>query len=158
MLICNTGELTGPGMIQFPKMVPGYLKLLAGAKVAGVKAYAGIFDQVPPNWRKEGGVSAHAMELHYVFGAVDDMPSWEVLFNLYETAGAKSRLPVITDAERNVSENMMRMWTQFARTGNPSVKGLIDWPNWKPSTDKYLYIAEPLQVKTGYSKVQKQEG
>jgi len=46
---------------------------------------------------------------------------------------------------------MMQMWTQFARTGNPSVKGLIEWPTWDKATDNYLYIAEPLQVKSGYS-------
>jgi para-nitrobenzyl esterase len=157
MVICNSGELTGPGMITFPKMIPGYLKLLAGDRLVGVKAYAGIFDQVPPNWRKEGCVSSHAMELHYVFGAVEDMASWKVLYNLYQTTGAKSSLPVITDAERTVSEHMMQMWAQFARTGNPNVKGLIEWPNWEPSTDRYLYIFEPLQVKTGYSKVQNNE-
>jgi para-nitrobenzyl esterase len=155
MLICNMGELTGPGFIVFPKMIPGYLKSFAGAKAAGVKAYAGIFDQVPPNWRKEGGVSSHGMEMHYVFGAVDDMAIWKTAN--YKAAGCKAPLPVITDAERKVSEYMMQMWTQFARTGNPSVKGLIEWPDWEPATDKYLYIVEPLQVKAGYSKVQKQE-
>jgi para-nitrobenzyl esterase len=153
MLICNLGELKGPGYITMPQMVPGYVKLLSGAKPAGVKGYAGVFDQVPGNWRKEGGVSAHAMEMHYVFGQVDDMEGWQTLYFLYKSAGAKSALPVITDAERKVSEYMMLMWTQFARTGNPSVKDLIYWPPWEPSTDKYLYIAEPLQVKLGYSKV-----
>jgi para-nitrobenzyl esterase len=48
---------------------------------------------------------------------------------------------------------MMKIWTQFARTGNPSVKGLVYWPPWDKDTDKYLYIAEPLVVKLGYSKV-----
>jgi para-nitrobenzyl esterase len=153
MLICNLGELTGPGFITMPQMIPGYLKLLSGARPAGVKAYAGIFDQVPGNWRNEGSVSAHAMEMHYVFGQVDDMAAWKVLFFLYKLAGAKAPLPVITDAERKVSEHMMQMWTQFARTGNPSVRDVIYWPPWEPATDKYLYIAEPLQVKLGYSKV-----
>jgi para-nitrobenzyl esterase len=47
---------------------------------------------------------------------------------------------------------MMAMWTQFAKTGNPSVKGMIDWPAYD-TTDRYLYIAEPLAVKSGFSKV-----
>jgi para-nitrobenzyl esterase len=153
MLICNLGELTGPGFVTMPQMIPGYVKLLSGAKTAGVKGFAGIFDQLPGNWRAEGAVTAHAMEMHSVFGQVDNVPGWQMLYFLYKLAGAKSPLPVITDAERKVSEYMMQMWTQFARTGNPSVKGLIYWPPWEPFTDKYLYIAEPLQVKLGYSKV-----
>jgi para-nitrobenzyl esterase len=153
MLIANMGELTGPGYIVVPQMIPGYVNLLSGAGKAGVKGYAGIFDQVPGNFRQEGGVSSHAMELHFVFGQLDYMPSWEMLRFLYAQAGAKSRLPVITDAERKVSEAMMQIWTQFARTGNPSVKDLIYWPPWTKDTDKYLYIADPLQVKLGYSKI-----
>ncbi|MGD0795098.1 MAG: carboxylesterase family protein [Dehalococcoidales bacterium] len=153
ILLGNLGELTGPGFIVKPEMIPGYVSLLSGASKVKVKGYAGIFDQVPGNWRKEGGVSSHAMEMHYVFGQVDDKVAWHVLHFLYAKAGAKSPLPVITDAERKVSEAMMQMWAQFARTGDPSVKGLIYWPPWDPSTDKYLYIAEPLQVKLGYSKI-----
>ncbi|MFC1920568.1 carboxylesterase/lipase family protein [Chloroflexota bacterium] len=154
MITCaNLGELTGPGYVHVPEMIPGYVKLLSGANEAGKKGYAAIFDQVPGNFRKEGGVAAHAMEMHYVFGAVDDPMPWDILHFLYQTAGAKSPSPVITDAERNVSEAMMKMWANFARTGDPSVKGLIEWPAWEKTTDKYLYIVEPLQVKSGFSKV-----
>jgi para-nitrobenzyl esterase len=153
MLIANLGELTGPGYIVIPQLVQGYVNLLSGASKAGVKGYAGIFDQVPANWRQEGGIATHAMEMHYVFGQLDDMAAWKHSYFLYRQGGAKSPLPVITDADRKVSEYMMKMWTQFARTGNPSVKDLIYWPPWDKATDKYLYIAEPLQVKLGYSKV-----
>jgi para-nitrobenzyl esterase len=59
----------------------------------------------------------------------------------------------VTDVDRKVSEEMMSMWTQFARTGDPSVEGLITWPAYEASTDKYLYIVDPLQVKSGFSKV-----
>jgi para-nitrobenzyl esterase len=45
------------------------------------------------------------------------------------------------------------MWAQFARTGNPSVEGLIEWPAWGSATDQYLYITDPLEVKSGFSKV-----
>jgi para-nitrobenzyl esterase len=59
----------------------------------------------------------------------------------------------VTDVDRKVSEEMMGMWTQFARMGDPSVEGLITWPAYEASTDKYLYIVDPLQVKSGFSKV-----
>ena len=107
------------------------------------------------NFREEGGVSAHAMEIHYVFGDVDFPGQWESLQFMYKAAGAKSDMPVITDAERKVSEEMMQMWTAFARTGNPSVKGLINWPAYNETTDRYLYIVEPLQVKSGFSRLLK---
>jgi para-nitrobenzyl esterase len=48
---------------------------------------------------------------------------------------------------------MMQMWTAFARTGNPSVPGLIDWPAYDEATDNYLYIVNPLQVKNGFSRI-----
>jgi para-nitrobenzyl esterase len=132
-------------------MIPGYVRLLSGTGKAGKRGYAAIFDQVPGNFREEGGVSAHAMELHYVFGVVDVPETWLQVKFLNQSAGAKSETPVITDTERNVSETMMKMWTVFAKTGNPSVKGLIDWPSYEKATDKYLYIVEPLQVKSGFS-------
>ena len=48
---------------------------------------------------------------------------------------------------------MMRLWIQFAKTGNPSIDGFMEWPAWEQITDNYLYINDPLQVKTGFSKV-----
>jgi para-nitrobenzyl esterase len=149
----NLGELTGPGLVHAPDIIPAYIKINTAASKTGNRGYIGIFDQVPGNFREEGGVSAHAMELHFVFGNVDDPQPWERLSYMYQAAGAKSELPVITGAERKVSEEMMQMWTAFARTGNPSVPGLIDWPAWDETTDKYLYIVDPLQVKTGFSRL-----
>jgi para-nitrobenzyl esterase len=151
--LANLGELTGPGYVVAPQMIPGYVNLLSGENKAKVKGYAGIFDQVPTNWRQEGGVSAHAMEMHFVFGAVDKAEPWYGLHFLYARGGAKSQAPLITDAERKVSEAMMKMWTQFAKTGNPSEEGLVAWPAWEKATDQYLYIAEPLQVKSGFSHI-----
>jgi carboxylesterase type B len=50
---------------------------------------------------------------------------------------------------------MMNIWTQFARTGNPRVKGLIEWPAWNKESDQYLLISDGLQVKSGYSDLTK---
>jgi hypothetical protein len=30
---------------------------------------------------------------------------------------------------------------------------MVDWPAYEASADQYLYINDPLQVKSGYSKV-----
>jgi para-nitrobenzyl esterase len=151
--LANLGELTGPGFVMHPEMPRGYANLLSGVSQANVRGYAGVFDQVPSNWRREGAVSSHAMEMHFVFGALDDVDAWHGLFPLYASAGAKSPAPLITDADRKVSEAMMTMWTQFAKTGDPSVKGLVTWPAYEEATDRYLYIAEPLEVKSGFSMI-----
>jgi|WetSurMetagenome_2_1015567.scaffolds.fasta_scaffold17652_3 para-nitrobenzyl esterase len=143
--LANLGELTtqGPG---YSKLVAEYVIMLSGMTKTKAKGYAGIFDQVPINWRQEGRVAVHASEMPYMFGALDEIRA-------SNAPGRSSAAPVITDADRSVSEALMRMWTQFAKTGNPSVRGLIEWPPYGRSTDEYLYVTEPLQVRAGFSKV-----
>ncbi len=154
------GELTGPGMIVTPALVPIYTNLLNGVNKIGQKGYACIFDQVPSNWKLEGSVSFHGLDLAYLFGYWSTDQSYsDALYALRSVqyarlAGAKSAGPASpTDADLKISENMMAIWAQFARTGNPNVKGLVPWPPYESATDRYLYISDPLQVKSGFSKV-----
>ncbi|MBN1832051.1 MAG: carboxylesterase family protein [Deltaproteobacteria bacterium] len=49
----------------------------------------------------------------------------------------------------------MRIWTSFAKSGNPCVEGLIEWPAYKPAANEYLLITDPLQIKTGFSDLSK---
>jgi para-nitrobenzyl esterase len=127
--------------------------MLSSGYKAGAKVFACIFDQVPAGWRQEGCVSSHAIELPYVFGAVEIEQEWMNLNQFASPAGAKSNAPKISDVDTKVSEMMMKLWSQFARTGDPNVEGLIEWPVWEPSSDKYIYVKDNLQMKTGYSKV-----
>ncbi len=149
----NLGEITGPGMILMPGIIPDYVKMLSSASEVGVNGYAYIFDQLPSTWRQEGCVATHAMETVYMFGNVDEPREWALVYFLASMSGAQSEDPGVTDVDREVAEEMMSMWTQFAKTGNPSVEGMIDWPAYDPSTDKYLYITDPLEVRTGFSEV-----
>ena len=151
----NLGELTGPGMILMPFIIPDYVNILNGVNKAGQKGYACIFDQVPSRWKQEGCVSFHAIELSYVFGDWDNSTGWwPIMFNLLaKESGAKTMDPGLTDTDRKVSESMMAMWAQFAKTGNPNVEGMTAWPAYEKETDQYLYIAEPPQAKSGFSKV-----
>ncbi|MFC1921609.1 carboxylesterase/lipase family protein [Chloroflexota bacterium] len=151
LMVSNKGELTGPGFIIADSIIKDYLRLLKGPSTAESRGYAAIFDQVPENWRHEGCVASHAMELHYVFGGLDDTEAWARHMNGYTASGAKSPTPSISDSDRAVAENIMTIWTHFARTGNPSVKGLIEWPAWYQTSDEYLLITDPLQIKNGYS-------
>jgi para-nitrobenzyl esterase len=48
---------------------------------------------------------------------------------------------------------MMEMWTQFARTGNPSIEGAEQWPVWEKNSDQYLYVNGTAKAKTGFSKL-----
>jgi len=151
----NLGELTGPGAILLPFLIPDYVNILNGVNAVGQKGYACIFNQVPAKWKQEGCVSFHALELSYVFGEWNDSSAWwPGIFNLLaKSSGAKTPDPGLTDADRKISENMMALWSHFARTGDPNVEGLMDWPAYESATDQYLYIAEPLQVKSGFSKI-----
>ena len=148
------GELTGPGPLVMPQWIQDYVTLLEGASRSRVKAYAYIFDHVPAGWRKEGVVSAHGVDLHYVFGDWDPKGGvWPTGFIFAKPSGAKSANPGFTDADQRVSEMMMTMWTNFARTGNPSIEGVIDWPAWDEAKDQYLYITEKPEVRSGFSKI-----
>jgi para-nitrobenzyl esterase len=153
------GELTGPGIMIngkemiFPEMIPNYVAMLSGASKAKVKGYAFIFDQVPGKWKEEGAVSCHGIELPYVLGALDIKEELEVMRDGVVPSGAKSYDPEPTEVDKKVSQAMMRIWAQFAKTGDPSVKGLIRWPAYEAVTDQYLYITEPLEVKIGFSKL-----
>jgi para-nitrobenzyl esterase len=155
LIVCATlGEVTGPGVLVFPFLVPGYVDMISSVSQAGQKGYAAIFDHVPAGWKREGCISTHAMELSYVFGDWDDKAgNWLMLYFLASQSGAKSPDPGLTDIDRKVSEEMMSMWAKFARTGDPNVKGLITWPAYEADSDQYLYIADPLEVKSGFSKI-----
>jgi para-nitrobenzyl esterase len=153
------GELTGPGLLIngkeliLPQMIPNYVAMFAGVKKANTKGYAFIFNQVPGKWKEEGAVSCHGIELPYVFGALNVKEELAFLRGGVAPSGGKSIDPEPTETDEKVSKAMMRIWVQFAKTGDPSVKGLVKWPTYEAATDQYLYIAEPLEVKSGFSKL-----
>ena len=152
---CNLGELTGPGAITLTWLVPACVRLCTANDKVGADSYACIFDQVPSGWKEEGCVSHHAIEIPYVFGDYDNTSGfWEHIFFLSQSAGARTREnPGLNELDKKVSEEMMARWAQFARTGNPNVEGLAEWPPYKQDTDKYLYITPSAEAKTGFSKV-----
>ena len=47
----------------------------------------------------------------------------------------------------------MAIWTQFAKTGNPSVAGLVDWPAYTPANDRFVELGAAPAVRTGLSSV-----
>ena len=153
--IANLGEIIGPGGFLLPQLIPAYVEMMECQNRTGVKGYAAIFDQVPSKWRAEGAVSTHAMEVLYVFGDYDNRTGWwRFMHGLAKESGAKDPDdPGLTEADRKVSEAMMQMWTQFSRTGDPNIEGMIQWPAYNKKDDRYMYIADPLEIKTGFSKI-----
>ncbi len=154
--VANLGELTGPGPLIIPWLVPAYIRMLEAVKKQGHNGYACIFDQVPAGWKSEGCVSVHTIELPYVFGDWDDSTGWwSQAYTVAQQAGAKSADPGLDASDRIVSETLMRLWAGFARTGKPQAPGVPDWPAYSTLNDEYLYINGTLEVKTGYSEIPK---
>jgi para-nitrobenzyl esterase len=151
----NLGELTGPGVVMMPQVIPHYVSLFTGANKAGGKGYAYIFNHVPAGWKKDGAVACHGMEMPYVFGDFDynNSDTWTIVSFSAKTSGAKSPDPGLTDVDRKLSEMIMKVWVNFAKTGNPGLKGVIDWPAWDEATDQYFYITESPEVKSGFSRI-----
>ena len=73
----------------------------------------------------------HGMEIGYAFG------------NLAADASAE---------DQALSEAMTRYWVQFARTGNPNVEGLPEWPAYEPHTDQHLELGDEIKAGAGYRK------
>ena len=153
LTVATLGEITGPGMVGIYKQwVPAYTYMLANAGKAGVEAYAAIFEYVPANWKADGALNTHDMDLPYVFGDLDPQSDiWLIIKFFAPFMGAKHDDPGLGEADRQLSENMMQIWTQFARTGNPSVPDLVECPAYDADADEYLALDIPFQVKSGFS-------
>jgi para-nitrobenzyl esterase len=110
--------------------------------------YAYTFTHVPANWKRSGLISYHGEELSYEFGDLSAIPGdWSTLI-----APTYPKDPGLTHDDEVVSENIIKMWIQFARTGDPSVPGLIKAEPLKPGPggDQYIDISVKPQMKAGY--------
>jgi para-nitrobenzyl esterase len=118
------------------------------SKVAPTYVYN--FTQLPLGWRKEKGcVAFHGLELTYVFGAIPVGLSSPTTLGLARGGGCSSALPAHDEQDLKVADQAATIWAQFAKTGNPSVKGLIEWPAYTASNKAYLLLGTPLEAKTG---------
>jgi len=152
--VANLGELTGPGPLVIPWLIPAYIGMLEAVNKQGHNGYACIFDQVPAGWKKEGCVSVHSIELPYVFGDWDDSTGWwKSVYSLTQQVGVKDADPGLDATDKKISEAVMGLWAEFARTGKPQAPAVPDWPAYTSTSDSYLYINGTLEVKTGYSEL-----
>jgi para-nitrobenzyl esterase len=158
LAVANYGETFEPSTHIMPQQIQAYMDIIKGNEKAGISSYACIFGLMPTGWRKLGGSCGHGMEMHFVFNDLDLPVDWRMsmmtAFSETPRAGVTAD-PGVTDADRQDAEKVMSIWTQFMRTGNPGVKGIIDWPAWNTSGDEYVEIGYPFQVKSGYSLIGK---
>lgn len=135
----NTGE--GSLRSDVPEMVNLH-------SAAGNPTWVYNFSQLPLTWRNEKGcVAFHGLELAYVFGAIPNGLTSPTTQGLARGGGCTPKAPEHDAADVKVADQASRIWAQFAKTGNPSVPGLIDWPRYTKANNAYLDIGTPLQVK-----------
>ncbi|HKU43752.1 MAG TPA: carboxylesterase family protein [Polyangiales bacterium] len=146
----NEGEVG-----EFTKSIP---ELAASMKNVKSKAYVYNFNHLPAGWRDPGCYAFHGLELAYVFGHMEGVNGATMIY-LGERAGCSPRKdPQVSDEDRMVAKNTMTIWKQFAKTGNPSVEGLVDWPAYTAENDAYLAIGAKLEAKTGVATSGKMPG
>ena len=73
----------------------------------------------------------HAAEIPYVFGDL-------TTFNL-----------TVRPEDRRFSELMMTIWTNFAKTGDPSVEGKLDWPAYDTKNAATAVLGENIAIRSG---------
>jgi para-nitrobenzyl esterase len=76
--------------------------------------------------------ASHAAELEYVFASRD-------------TAKHNPAYLFLSDA-------MITYWTQFARTGNPNLEGLTEWPPYEEESDLNIRLDSVITVESNYLK------
>ena len=136
--------------------VGGKVNCLFASLLAKGLVHKGIFQRGAATGAQMKHLKATGVKFFVGLGVNKDnaSPWWLMIFNLLAGgAGAQTPDPGFTDTDRQISENMMALWSRFARAGNPNIEGPAEWPEYDSATDRYLYINESLQVKYGFSKV-----
>ncbi len=115
---------------------------------AGNATYVYNFSQLAAGWRKEPGcVAFHGLELAYVFGAIPVSLTSPTTLSLARGGGCTARTPAHDEVDMKVADQASKVWAQFAKTGDPSVPGLVTWPKYTETNNAYLDIGSPLTVK-----------
>ncbi|RYF59426.1 MAG: hypothetical protein EOO27_09310 [Comamonadaceae bacterium] len=166
--VVNTNDTPDP--IQTAKNVFPWM-----AQHSASPHYAALFSQVPGGWRARGVQTYHSGELAYVFNAPESVVTHYLLDLVIDpatgeklvigdlngngvTGSAGDTQDILASAgidgvDLQAVQNSMAIWTQFARSGNPSVAGLVDWPTYTPSSDAYVDLGATPTPKTGFSRV-----
>ena len=67
------------------------------------------------------------------------------MFNNFGGFGSASG-DQLQDEDRRLADAMIRYWVQFAKTGDPNVEGLPQWPAWERGSEAYLELGDDIHV------------
>lgn len=137
--------------------------------------YAMHFSKQPAGWREMGVTAYHAAELAYLFNMPESVITHYQLGLVLDPATGRS--VQIGDLNGNgitgsqgdtddiftsagfdetddlVIERMMTMWTNFAKTGDPSIPGELEFPLYDAQAQRYVEMDTEASVKTDISSV-----
>jgi len=119
--------------------------------------YAYVFTHVPADWASQVG-AYHGIELVYVFNYPGSFYSHYLLgLTGLEPEPGKTPAQIVQEtgygaADVQLTDTVMTLWTNFARTGDPTdpaVNGVPDWTAYTAANDSYLAISTTPEIKTG---------
>lgn len=130
--------------------------------------YAYQFDHVPTGWRDIGASAYHGIDLTYLFnypdGFIDHFRFGLTGLSPKQLGGTTidgsdlSAAEIIastgySEEDRRLTDTVMTLWTNFAKTGNPSIPEMIRWYPYKNHSnaqgDCFLHIGEPIEMRKG---------
>lgn len=167
MISINTNDTTDPiGTIN------NVLPWMSDHKSANV--YAALFSHSPSGWKEKGVTAYHGCELSYVFNFLPSAVIHYLLGLVIDPATGRSLVigdlngngipgsygdqedilisAGFNDVDLAVADTAMTLWTNFAKTGNPSTAE-FSWPSYTSENDIYVNIGDILSVETGLSMV-----
>jgi para-nitrobenzyl esterase len=62
--------------------------------------------------------------------------------------------PAFDATDKQLSETMETMWTQFAKTGNPNPPGTNAWPAYTVAGDTFIIFGDTLSTGNGFRTAQ----
>ena len=162
MFLINTNDTPDPIYTVrevFPWMAP----------LSSSNHYAVLFSHQPAGWKARGVEAYHAAELAYLFNMPESVITHYQLGLVIDPATGESL--VIGDLNGNgisgsqgdpddifasagfdqvdevVIDRMMTIWTNFAKTGDPSVPGEVDFPIYDAGSQSYVELSDGVDVK-----------
>ncbi|MBG13355.1 MAG: hypothetical protein CL553_09475 [Alcanivorax sp.] len=161
----DTPDPTNTAINVFPWMAP----------LCSANHYATYFTHQPAGWKAQGVEAYHAAELAYVFNMPESVITHHLLGLVIDPATGDSLeigdlngngvtgsqgdpADIFASAgfdatDQQVIDRMLTIWTNFAKTGDPSIDGEIEYPLYDAATESYVEISADAEIKAGLGDV-----